>query len=236
MSTLTLHYIYDPLCGWCYGAAPLVQAARQVDGLRIELHAGGMMAGSRRQPVTEGLRGYVMQHDRRIAAMTGQPFGDDYFDGLLKDNTAVFDSAPPTAAILAADALTGAGLDMLKRLQHVHYVEGRRIADRSVLRDVATELRLDPARFDEQFDLAEAALPGHFTDSRRLLVSVGGQGFPTLALEDEQGRFTTVDTGRYLGRPAQLAEELSKAVTHTRPASSGASSLVCGPDHCEIPD
>ena len=24
----TLHYIYDPLCGWCYGAAPLVEAAR----------------------------------------------------------------------------------------------------------------------------------------------------------------------------------------------------------------
>ncbi|MEG1327174.1 MAG: DsbA family protein, partial [Janthinobacterium sp.] len=26
----TLHYIFDPLCGWCYGAAPLVEAARAV--------------------------------------------------------------------------------------------------------------------------------------------------------------------------------------------------------------
>jgi putative protein-disulfide isomerase len=26
----TLHYIFDPLCGWCYGAAPLVAAARTV--------------------------------------------------------------------------------------------------------------------------------------------------------------------------------------------------------------
>ncbi len=31
-----LHYIYDPLCGWCYGAAPLVQAARGISGLTIE--------------------------------------------------------------------------------------------------------------------------------------------------------------------------------------------------------
>ena len=23
----TLHYVYDPLCGWCYGAEPLVWAA-----------------------------------------------------------------------------------------------------------------------------------------------------------------------------------------------------------------
>lgn len=28
----TLHYIHDPLCGWCYGAAPLVKAARQEFG------------------------------------------------------------------------------------------------------------------------------------------------------------------------------------------------------------
>lgn len=27
MNNAVLHYIYDPLCGWCYGAAPLVRAA-----------------------------------------------------------------------------------------------------------------------------------------------------------------------------------------------------------------
>ena len=31
-SSPILHYIYDPLCGWCYGAAPLVEAARAVPG------------------------------------------------------------------------------------------------------------------------------------------------------------------------------------------------------------
>ena len=35
MSTATLHYIYDPLCGWCYGSAPLVKAAREIGGLRM---------------------------------------------------------------------------------------------------------------------------------------------------------------------------------------------------------
>ena len=28
-----LHAIYDPLCGWCYAAAPLLAAAREVPGL-----------------------------------------------------------------------------------------------------------------------------------------------------------------------------------------------------------
>ncbi len=68
----TLHYIYDPLCGWCYGAKPLVQAASQV--LPVSLHGGGMMAGNNRQFVSPNLRDYVMPHDRRIAEYTGQPF------------------------------------------------------------------------------------------------------------------------------------------------------------------
>lgn len=32
MTETTLHYIFDPLCGWCYGAAPLVKAAQSLPG------------------------------------------------------------------------------------------------------------------------------------------------------------------------------------------------------------
>ncbi|MBF3187020.1 DsbA family protein, partial [Pseudomonas aeruginosa] len=109
MNDLTLHYLYDPLCGWCYGASPLLAAACEVTGLDVRLHGGGMMTDANRQPVGAGLRHYVMPHDLRIAQLTGQPFGKDYFDGLLRDTSAVFDSAPPTAAVLAAEALDGLG-------------------------------------------------------------------------------------------------------------------------------
>ena len=51
-SSPILHYIYDPLCGWCYGA----RAGRRARaGLAIAIHGGGMMAGSNRQPVTDAL-------------------------------------------------------------------------------------------------------------------------------------------------------------------------------------
>ena len=50
MSRPTLHYIFDPLCGWCYGASPLIEAARHVNGLDIALHAGGLMTGPTGSP------------------------------------------------------------------------------------------------------------------------------------------------------------------------------------------
>ncbi len=103
----TLHYVYDPLCGWCYGAAPLLQAAATLDGLKIELHAGGLWLGSRRQPMGEALRDYVRPHDQRIEALTGQHFGERYFNELLLREGALLDSEPPIRAILAVTALGG---------------------------------------------------------------------------------------------------------------------------------
>lgn len=208
-----LHYIYDPLCGWCYGAAPLVQAARGISGLTIEAHGGGMMTGGNRQPVTEALRRYVMPHDERIASLTGQVFGPDYFDGLLRDSSAVFDSAPPTTAILAAQALAGRGLDLLHRLQQAHYIEGRRIADPAELRRLAVEIGLDEAAFQAAYAATEgAATERHIAQSREWLARVRGSGFPTLALERD-GVFELLEPARFLGRPLQWQADLRQRLT-----------------------
>jgi putative protein-disulfide isomerase len=195
-----LHYIYDPLCGWCYGAAPLLQAASEVDGLHIELHGGGMMTGSNRKQVSKQLRNYVMQHDHRIAAMTGQPFGDDYFNGLLLDSTAVLDSEPPITAILTAEAIAGRGLALLARIQAAHYVQGLRVADSAVLRSLAVEIGLDQALFDSKFaELGGVATQAHIAASRALLARIGGQGFPTFALQ-RGTQIEVLDAGRFFGQ------------------------------------
>lgn len=246
MRTATLHYVYDPLCGWCYGAAPLVAAARTLPGLRVQGHAGGMMTGANRQLVSESLRRYVMQHDQRIAAMSGQPFGTAYFEGLLRDNTAVFDSEPPITAILAAEAVAGRGLDMLASIQTAHYRDGLRIADVSVLATLAAELGLNAAVYaTEFFQARHAVTAAHIANSRTLLARVGGQGFPTFALQ-QGDRYTLLDVGRFLGDPDAwqdwLAQRLAAEAPDTRAASDAQARVpsatratdgpVCGPDHC----
>ena len=229
MSTTTLHYIYDPLCGWCYGAAPLVKAAR--DTVRVLAHGGGMMAGAARRAITPELRQFVMTHDRRIAQASGQPFEKGYIEGLLRDHGAVLDSAPPITAVLAADELAGAGLDMLARLQQAHYVEGRRIADAAVLEELAAELGLDVEAFVRAYErLQGAATQTHIDQSRALLARVGGHGFPTFALELD-GRFTTVDIGPYLGQPDAWRTWLTQQVGGAT-AAAGDTPLSCSLDGC----
>jgi putative protein-disulfide isomerase len=229
MSVATLHYIYDPLCGWCYGAKPLVQAAQAV--LPVIAHGGGMMTGNNRQSVSPQLRDYVMPHDRRIAEYTGQPFGEAYFEGLLRDHSAVFDSAPPIAAILAAEQLAGRGLELLGRLQTAHYVEGRRIADKDVLLELARAIGFEPQAFDEAFEAAAASTTqSHIKESRALLAQVSGQGFPTLVLE-QGGQFALIDIGPWLGKPEAFATWLSQSVG-TAAVESSSSIQACGLKGC----
>ncbi|MBC3375611.1 DsbA family protein [Pseudomonas sp. SWRI92] len=221
-----LHYIYDPLCGWCYGAKPLIQAARTV--LPVVAHGGGMMTGANRQPVSAQLRNYVMPHDQRIAEYTGQPFGEAYFDGLLRDHSAVFDSTPPTAAVLAAEQLGGLGLELLERLQTGHYVEGRRIADHTVLLELAQSVGLESQAF--QATMLTVDVQAHVQDSRALLARVGGQGFPTLALEQD-GQYRVIDIGPWLGKPQAFVDWLKQIAPA---AASGQSFEACGLDGCSL--
>lgn len=210
----TLHYIFDPLCGWCYAAAPLVDAARSVPGLKVEFHGGGMMTGANRRSITPQWREYVMPHDRRIAELTGQPFGEGYFEGLLRDNGATMDSEPPTTAILAAESLrAGGGLDMIHRLQRAHYVEGQRIADEQVLKAIAAELGFDAEAFASAFErLSGESTARHFAESRQFLQRAGGQGFPTFVLTQPDGRASRIDIGPWLGRAEDWKARLAELV------------------------
>ena len=224
-----LHYIYDPLCGWCYGAAPLVKAAR--DLLPVQAHAGGMMSDARRQPVTAALRAFVLPHDRRIAQLTGQPFGPAYADGLLRDTTAVFDSEPPIAAVLAADAIAGRGLDLLARLQRAHYVEGGRIADTDVLVDMAVDIGLAQQAFVQALEQARGApVQAHIHATRELMARIGAQGFPTLTLERDDGSWQPVDVARFFGRPQDFAAHLRDLAPGAAPAELPAP--ACNIDGC----
>ncbi|HUL81493.1 MAG TPA: DsbA family protein [Gammaproteobacteria bacterium] len=204
----TLHYIYDPLCGWCYGAEPLVTAAATSPSVALELHAGALWPEPTRLP--ESTRLYIRQADQRIAAMSGQRFGPDYHNGLLLDPTMVLESRPPTAAVLAAQMLDPAkALPMLRAIQHAHYEQGLRVVEHDVLCDLAVEIGLDRAEFDAA--LKRVPLEEHIDATHRLMSHVGAQGFPTFVLQVGDD-LHPVPHGRFSSQPAQFRDWLETQV------------------------
>lgn len=202
-----LHYIYDPLCGWCYGAEPLVTAAAGVDGLALELHAGALWPEPTRLPAET--RAYIEQADARIASMSGQPFGQAYLTGLLRDPELVLESRPTIAAVLAAQSLGAPrALPMLRAIQHAHYEHGRHVGQRDVLVDLAAGIGLDGQAFEAA--LSQAPVDEHIAESRALMARVGARGFPTFVLETG-GEWRVIPNHRFAGAPAAFRSWLAGA-------------------------
>jgi putative protein-disulfide isomerase len=210
-----LHYIYDPLCGWCYGAEPLVRAAGGVEGLEIRLHGGNLWPAPTQLP--EGTRRYIQQADARIAKLSGQPFGAAYLEGLLLDPTMVLESRPPTAAILAAESIDpGNALPMLHGIQRAHYVDGRRVVTPEVLASIAGERDIDRAAFEEALD--RAPVEAHVNETHALMQRVGAQGFPTFVLEVD-GALHGVPQAQFASDAQGFAGWLESAVRASRAAA-----------------
>lgn len=202
--TPTLIYVHDPLCGWCYAASPLVAVAASMPGLRVEMYGGGLFSG---QSISPTMRQHIVASDRRIGQISGQPFGDAYLNGLLNDPTVVLDSRPPIAATVLAEAVSGTGLALLRRIQRAHYVEGRKVSEPAVLSEVAGELGL--ADFAAQLAAFPAErLAAHLGTARDWLARAGANGFPTLVWQ-HRGAAQALDVSPYLGRPAEWKNMLA---------------------------
>ena len=203
-----LHYIYDPLCGWCYGAEPLVAAARTVEGLELRLHAGGLWP----EPTTlpDDMRRYIRAADGRVAELSGQPYGTAYLDGLILDPSLVLHSPPTIAAVLAAESLDpGRGLEMLRAIQHAHYEDGRHVVRPETLCDIAERLGFDRDAFVAA--LESAPVDAHILETRRLMAAVGATGFPTFVLE-VSGQRLGVPHQRFASSPAAFAAWLRDTI------------------------
>jgi len=73
----------------------------------------------------------------------------------------------------------------------------------------------------------------HIDHSRALLARVGGQGFPTFALERD-GQFTRVEIGPYLGQQAAWTAWLTQQLPADSLGAQADAAFVCGPDGCAL--
>ena len=128
---MRITYLFDPLCGWCYGASPAIGQLSELEGVTVELSPTGLFAGAAARRMDAGFADFAWQNDQRIARLTNQPFSEAYRDQVLGAAGTMFDSAPTTLAIVAV-GLAEAGnseLAALKILQKARYEDGLNTSD-----------------------------------------------------------------------------------------------------------
>jgi putative protein-disulfide isomerase len=202
-------YLYDPLCGWCYGAVPAVVKLELEPSVMLHPLATGLFAGEERT-MTPDFAEYAWRNDQRIAEMTGQVFSDAYKEKVLGNPAGRLDSTVATRAVTAVHLTEPAEeLEALHRIQLVRYVDGGDNTDPAVLLSVLRELGLEEAAalLESNDPRIDEAMATRKAMAGQLMQSLGLRGVPALVRLDE-GRPVALPNGILFDNPATLAERL----------------------------
>ncbi|NUU42601.1 DsbA family protein [Tardiphaga robiniae] len=181
-------YLFDPLCGWCYGATPATRRLRDA-GLVVTPVPTGLFADHGARTMDDQFAAYAWSNDQKIARLSGQRFTEAYRHKVLIAGSR-FDSGPATLALTAVALEDEAReLDALSLIQEARYVDGRDVASLPLVTSVlagagfagaASRLQApDPALLSANED--------RIARGRRLMTTIGINGVPALVLSDERG-------------------------------------------------
>lgn len=209
--TKTVIYLFDPLCGWCYGASPALASLAGLAGLALDLLPTGLFSGAGARPMDEGFAAYAWANDQRIQAMTGQPFSGLYRTRILADRRRPFDSGPATQALTAV-SLTAPEREFqaLAAIQAARYVDGRDVTAAQTLSDILAGLGLAAAaalvagREGGQDGALTAATAARVERGRQLMAEHRANGVPTLLFDDGSHR-RKLDSDILFSKPGRLA-------------------------------
>ncbi|WP_457281540.1 DsbA family protein [Polaromonas sp. P5_D5] len=211
--TKTLYYLFDPLCGWCYGAMPALSALAETPAVGIELLPTGLFAGEGARPMNSDFAAYAWSNDQRIERLTGQRFTGQYREQVLGDRQRLFDSGPATVALTAV-SLTAPSreLEALKAIQNARYVDGKDTTSLETLAGVLRGLGLEQAAAmveqpEEDLLVANRA---RMDRAQALMREFGAQGVPTLVAESGAQRWV-LNNADFYSNPRALAGELEAA-------------------------
>lgn len=182
---MRLTYLFDPLCGWCYGASPVIQALAAHPGVQLEYLPTGLFSGAGARVLDASFAAYAWANDQRIASLTGLDFSPAYRSQVLDSGTSRFDSQAVALAVVAAGLIdpTQEG-PMLKRLQHARYVEGRDTGEASVVAEIVWNSGISTAAPEPTLTAYQARLAAAAALMRRF----GLRGVPALLAGEGENR------------------------------------------------
>ncbi|WP_170417123.1 DsbA family protein [Ruegeria atlantica] len=192
-------YIYDTYCGWCYGAAPVIDALIE-SGTDVTVMHRHLFQGANAYRMGDGFARMALQYDRRIEQLTGQTFSDAYVQDILGNPDEVLDSSLTAyAAAFVHDQGARAEMKLAHVLQRARYIDGVSAGNSEAVRNALIEFGmnhpLDEGRNHALQISAEAA---------NMQTQFGTPGVPTLLMQTNGGT-TQVDISAYYTLPEEIA-------------------------------
>lgn len=187
-------YVYDALCGWCYGFSQVIAAYFDIkkDFFEFEVISGGMMIGERSGTVAQ-VAPYIKTTYKTVEEATGIKFGELYLRHLEK-GTMILDSEKPAIALSVFKSyLPDLAIPFVHDLQIAIYFDGKDPNDFELYRYLAVNFGIDPDEFEAAMQEEDFKEKAHydFALARQLHV----QGYPAVLVQTGESKFYLVAKG-----------------------------------------
>ena len=185
-----LIYVMDPMCSWCWGFAPVVQALAEqahAAGVPMQLVVGGLRR--ERMVMDCAARERTLSYWHAVHEASGQPF--DLEHGLPEG--LVYDTEPACRALVAARELDEPRVwPLAQRIQQAFYAGRCDVTQAQRLVELAGEVGLARDTFADRFD--SQAIRDATAADFAWVQNLGIAGFPTL-LAEHDGQLALLTNG-----------------------------------------
>ena len=185
-----LLYVMDPMCSWCWGFAPVLEALAEqaaAAGVPLQLVVGGLRRD--RIAIDAAARVRYLGYWQAVNASTGQLFN---FEQGLPEGL-VYDTEPACRALVTARQLDpDSAWPLAKLIQQAFYTEAVDVTQAGTLARLAEQAGIPRIEFAEAFDspAMQAATAADFS----WVQDLGIAGFPTL-LAERDGQLALLTNG-----------------------------------------
>jgi len=175
-------YVGDPMCSWCWGISPQLNALRQQgakQGIPFKLVLGGLRPGGGDE-WNEKFKNFLKHHWEEVNKASGQPFGYELFN--LKEFN--YDTEPSCRAVVTVRQLAPEKeLEFYEWVQHYFYVQSQDPTTVTFYQPICEKLDIDYAKFSELFSSDEMtkATRADFVLNREW----GVQGYPAVIFRNK---------------------------------------------------
>ena len=204
-----IYYIFDPLCGWCYGFSPVIKKLEEQFGEEIsfETICGGMVLGERVQPIAH-MRDYLKEAIPRLEEMTGVKFGQAYMDILEEGKLALSSEIPSIAMLVFKSMSIKSPVTFASALQKELYEKGHNLNLLENYESLVKEFNIDWEVFQEKMKSESYKQKAY--EEFKISSQMGIQGFPSVVFQTGKEAYLIARGYRPFEEMTAVIEQIKK--------------------------
>ena len=187
-------YVYDALCGWCFGFSPVMQAVydEYYKEFDFEIISAGMMLREGAGRVSK-VAPYIHKTYKRVEETTGIIFGLAFLKN-LEEGEIFFNSETPALALSACKRLRpDKAFEFAIHIQNSVYFDGKEPENMDLYRYLAVNYGIDPDEFELTMRSPEIKEETHYDFALAKQLQV--RAYPAVFIQKSEDKFYMIAKG-----------------------------------------